>query len=151
MRRSLITQPPGDIQDMRNQLAAQPPSRARLRVLIVEDEALISLLIESTVRDLGHEAAACAHSVSDALSLVRRMTPSIDAAMLDVNLGGSLVFPVAEALSERGIPFAFLTGYGKGCVPAHYADVPVMQKPFSEDDLAVALETLQKKCSQRGH
>jgi CheY-like chemotaxis protein len=134
---------------MRDQLASKAPASAPLRVLIVEDEALISLMIESTVRDLGHEPAACAYSVSDALSVVGSMTPAIDAAMLDVNLGGCLVFPVAEALSERGIPFAFLTGYGTDGVPSRYADALIMQKPFSEDDLAVALDKLQSECAQR--
>jgi DNA-binding response OmpR family regulator len=134
---------------MRDQLATNAPAAAPLRVLIVEDEALISLMIESTVRDLGHEPAACAYSVSDALSVVGNMTPAIDAAMLDVNLGGCLVYPVAEALSQRGIPFAFLTGYGVDGVPSRYADVLIMQKPFSEDDLAFALDALQRECSHR--
>jgi CheY-like chemotaxis protein len=137
------------IADMSKQFSSQKSARAALRLLIVEDEALISMLIEHTVRELGHEPAACAHSVSAALNLVGEMPQTIDAAMLDVNLGGSLVFPVAEALSEKGIPFAFLTGYGAGGVPARYAEAPIMQKPFSEDDLASALSMLQQKCSQR--
>jgi CheY-like chemotaxis protein len=131
------------------QLPSQESTRSALRLLIVEDEALISMLIEQTVRELGHEPAAFAHSVPSALNLVDAMTPTIDAAMLDVNLGGSLVFPVAEALSERGIPFAFLTGYGAEGVPARYSEAPVMQKPFRDEDLALALDVLQQKCSHR--
>jgi DNA-binding response OmpR family regulator len=134
---------------MRNDPQASDNANARLRVLIVEDEALISMLIESTVRDLGHEAAGCAYSVSDALALMDETPDPIDAAMLDVNLGGKLVFPVAEVLSERGIPFAFLTGYGASGVPEQFAGALVMQKPFSEDDLAFALRNLQEKCSRR--
>jgi DNA-binding response OmpR family regulator len=128
---------------MRDKPTEQRPTHPPLRLLIVEDEALISMLIENTVRELGHEPAACAYNVRDALNFVDEMPERpIDAAMLDVNLGGSLVFPVAEALSERGVPFAFLTGYGTCCVPVRYSDALVMEKPFSEDDLAFALATL---------
>lgn len=116
-----------------------------LRLLIVEDESLISLLIETIVRDLGHEPAGCAYSVPDALTMLEDEDTAIDAAMLDVNLGGRLVFPVAEALEERKIPFAFLTGYGVHGVPARFSHVRVMQKPFTEEDLADAMSLLQKE------
>jgi CheY-like chemotaxis protein len=116
-----------------------------LRLLIVEDEILISLLIETTVRELGHEPVGCASSVPDALSLLDGGEDRIDAAMLDVNLGGLLVFPVAEALAERGIPFAFLTGYGAHGVPKRYSHAKVMQKPFTESDLAEAMARLQRE------
>lgn len=116
-----------------------------LRLLIVEDEMLVSLLIEMTVRELGHEPVGCAHSVPDALTILDRQEPEIDAAMLDVNLGGRLVFPVAEALAERKIPFAFLTGYGVHGVPPRFAHVRVMQKPFTENDLADAMCLLQRE------
>jgi CheY-like chemotaxis protein len=134
---------------MRNQAAAQHPGHPPLRVLIVEDEAMISLLIENMVRDLGHETAACVYSVGEALSVVDEKRGGIDVAMLDVNLGGCLVYPVAEALSERGIPFAFLTGYGLAGVPARYAGAPIMQKPVSEHDIAFALDRLRRECPRR--
>ena len=126
-------------------MRAKEDSLPPLRLLIVEDETLISLLIETTVRELGHEAAGCAYSVADALAILDASPHTIDAAMLDVNLGGRLVFPVAEALEERRIPFAFLTGYGAHGVPARYAHARVMQKPFTEDDLADAMTLLQRE------
>jgi CheY-like chemotaxis protein len=119
-----------------------------LRLLIVEDESLISLLIETIIRDLGHEPVGCAYSVPDALTMVDDEETPIDAAMLDVNLGGRLVFPVAEALAARKIPFAFLTGYGAHGVPQRFSHVRVMQKPFTEDDLAEAMMLLQKERAQ---
>jgi CheY-like chemotaxis protein len=128
---------------------AESDNTPPLRVLIVEDEMLISLLIEMTVRELGHEPVGCAHSVGDALSILDRQEPEIDAAMLDVNLGGRLVFPVAEALAERKIPFAFLTGYGAHGVPARFSHVRVMQKPFTEEDMADAMSLLQREVRGR--
>jgi two-component SAPR family response regulator len=113
-----------------------------LRLLIVEDEMLISLLIETMVRELGHEPVACVHSVPAALDVLSRN--AVDAAMLDVNIGGMRVFPVAEALQSRAIPFAFLTGYGAQAVPPRFSDIAVMQKPFTESDLADAITLLQR-------
>lgn len=132
---------------MRNQTTASDKKHPPLRVLVVEDEALISLLIESMLNDMGHETVDCAHSVQHALALLEPMTKPIDAAMLDINLGGTLVFPVAEALAARDIPFAFLTGYGANGVPKRFADATVIQKPFTEKDLAYAMDALQKQCS----
>jgi CheY-like chemotaxis protein len=120
-----------------------------LRILLVEDEALISLLIESMLSDLGHVTVDCAHSVQHALSLLDPVTKPFDAAMLDINLGGTLVFPVAEALAARDIPFAFLTGYGANGVPKRFADAAVIQKPFTEKDLAYAMDTLQRQHAEK--
>jgi CheY-like chemotaxis protein len=122
----------------------------RLRLLIVEDETLISMLIETTVRELGHEPVGCAFSVPEALSILDERDGTIDAAVLDVNLGGRLVYPVAEALSQRNIPFAFVTGYGAYGVPERFASVEVVQKPFTEEDLASACAILQQACLAEG-
>ena len=125
-------------------MGAFQDSVPRVRRLIVEDATLISLLIETTVRELGHEPVACAYSVPEALSVLDAREDSIDAAMLDVNLGGRLVYPVAEALEKRKIPFAFVTGYGTHGVPERFSSAAVMQKPFTEDDLASACAILQQ-------
>jgi CheY-like chemotaxis protein len=129
-------------------VGAEQQSLPPLRLLIVEDETLISLLIETTVRELGHEPVRCAFSVPEALSILDEDgdEPAIDAAMLDVNLGGRLVFPVAEALERRKIPFAFVTGYGAYGVPESYASATVVQKPFTEEDLASVCTSLQRAC-----
>jgi CheY-like chemotaxis protein len=113
-----------------------------LRLLIVEDEMLISLLIETVVRELGHEPVACAHSVPAALEALSRN--AVDGALLDVNIGGVLVFPVADALKARAIPFVFLTGYRAHAVPPRFSDNAVMQKPFNESDLGEAMTLLQR-------
>lgn len=116
-----------------------------LRVLIVEDEALISLMIETMLRDLGHEPAACVHSVPQALEFLKNSSVSADAALLDINLAGDAVYPVAEALAEMDIPFAFLTGYGAFGVPAEFSHAIVLHKPFSERDVSEAVESLQQQ------
>jgi CheY-like chemotaxis protein len=119
-----------------------------MRVLIVEDEALISILIENMVRALGHQPVACAYSVSSALALLEETAQLPDAALLDINVAGVPVFPVAEALRARGIPFAFVTGYGALGVPQQFSGATVIQKPFTETDIAFALDALQQELVQ---
>ena len=134
---------------MREQITASEEDPPPLRMLVVEDEALISLLIESMLYDMGCKTVDCAHSVPHALALLDPTTPSIDAAMLDINLGGTLVFPVAEALAARDIPFAFITGYGANGVPKRFAAATVIQKPFTEKDLAYAMDALRRQRSTK--
>jgi CheY-like chemotaxis protein len=110
-----------------------------LRVLVVEDEALVSMLLEDMLADHGCEVAATASRIGQALELVRDGGPEFDAAILDVNLGGEPIFPVAEALAERGLPFVFATGYGAGGLPEVWRARPTLQKPFSHDDVGKAL------------
>lgn len=108
-----------------------------LRVLVVEDEMLVSLLIEDILTDEGCTIVGPYHRFEGALVAARSET--IDVAVLDVNLAGIKVFPVAEALAERGIPFLFLSGYGQGVVPAAHPEWRVCSKPFRPDDLASML------------
>lgn len=110
-----------------------------LRVLIVEDEALVSMLLEDMLADHGCEVAASAGRVAQALALVADDGLAVDAAILDVNLGGEPIFPVADALAARGVPFAFATGYGAGGLPDGWRDRPTLQKPFSHEDVGRAL------------
>nr|WP_294546826.1 HWE histidine kinase domain-containing protein [uncultured Rhodopila sp.] len=111
---------------------AEPPAvprKSRPRVLIVEDSYLISLLLEQVLEDQGWELVGPATRVPAALALAQ--TERIDAALLDINLDGEMSWPVAMALRERGIPFAFSTGYGSAAdLPASLADVFVLKKPF---------------------
>lgn len=87
---------------------------AGARVLVVEDETIVSLLLEDMLVDLGCEVLGPAASVAKALRLIRTdALGAIDTAILDVNVAGEEVYPVAEALAERHVPFAFTTGYGK--------------------------------------
>ncbi len=105
----------------------------RFRVLVVEDEMLIGMLLEDMLADLGHAVVGVVPRVNEALAAVQR--EDFDLAILDVHLNGQAVFPVAEALSGRGIPFVFATGYGERGLPEEYRSRPILQKPFAKDDL----------------
>ena len=109
-----------------------------LRILIVEDEMTIALLLEEMVMDLGHEPAALAMRLPQALEIAE--TERLDLAILDVNLDGRMSFPVAEVLERRGVPFLFATGYGSGGIEDAYRDRVVIQKPFSLQELERAID-----------
>jgi DNA-binding response OmpR family regulator len=112
------------------------------RVLLVEDEALIALYIEETLTDAGYDVVGPADRLEAALDLAAN--EALDGAVLDVNLDGVAVWPLATLLRERGIPFIFLTGFGGGLSPpADCRDAPCVGKPFKED---VLLETLAGIC-----
>jgi DNA-binding response OmpR family regulator len=98
------------------------------RVLVVEDEAMLSLSLEDMLRDLGCVVAGTAARLDDALAMAR--TSEFDIALLDVNLGGKRVDPVAEALRERGTPIVYVTGYGKTAASGF-----VLEKPHNAADL----------------
>lgn len=116
------------------------PSFGRLNVLIVEDEAIISFLIEDVLRELGCKVVRNVACIEDALAALDEEAP--DVAVLDVNLDGVEVYPVAERLRARGIPFVFTTGYGVDGLAPDWADRPVVQKPFRSESLARALEAV---------
>lgn len=108
-----------------------------LRVLVVEDEALIAMLIEDALEELGCTLVAVAANLTDALDKAAAL--DIDVAILDVNLNGREVFPVAELLASCGLPFVFSTGYGAAGVPAAFAAAPVLGKPFEQADVGRTL------------
>lgn len=109
------------------------------RVLVVEDESMIRMLLEGMLTDLGHTVAAEAGGIDEAVALAKKET--FDVAVLDVNLNGHPVTPVVEILVERGVPFIFASGYGQRGVPEAYRAIPTLQKPFQADALARAIET----------
>lgn len=108
-----------------------------LRVLVVEDEMTIALLIEDMLHDLGHEVVGLAMRLGPAAELAR--AKAIDFAILDVNLDGRMSFAIAEILKSRGVPFAFATGYGPSGIDPRFADCPVIDKPFDIAALQAAL------------
>ena len=108
------------------------------RVLIVEDESLVAMLLETILEDMGCTPVGPAATVDEALRLAADAEP-IDAALLDVNVAGRQVFPVAEALRDRGVPFVFSTGYGEGGLPDEWRGLPTLQKPFTEAAVRDAL------------
>jgi CheY-like chemotaxis protein len=113
------------------------PQFAGLKVLIVEDEAIVSFLVEDMLRDLGFAVVWHATSVEEALTILGDRRP--DAAVLDVNLAGEMVFPVATHLATSRIPFIFATGYGRKGIPDAWNETPVIQKPFDIETLARGL------------
>jgi CheY-like chemotaxis protein len=108
------------------------------RILVVEDESLVAMLIEDSLIDIGCEIAGIASQVDEAMSKVSSL--EFDAAILDVNLNGAQTDPVANALIERGIPFIFATGYGAAGLPELLQSAPVLGKPFQRSDLERALK-----------
>jgi CheY-like chemotaxis protein len=108
-----------------------------LRLLLVEDESHVAMLIEDMLADMGCEVVASAARVSEALRLIE--ATDIDAAVLDVNVAGENVFPVAEKLRDRKIPFVFATGYGADGVREDFRTHPVVPKPFPQSQLRKAL------------
>ena len=110
------------------------------RVLIVEDESLVAMLLETILEDMGCTPVGPAATVDEALRMASDGEP-VDAALLDVNVAGRQVFPVAEALRDRGVPFVFSTGYGEGGLPDEWRGQPTLQKPFTEVAVRDALMT----------
>lgn len=110
------------------------------RILIVEDEMLVAMLIEDLVADLGHDVVGPAMRLEAALDVARH--EDLDFAILDINLAGKQSFPVADTLRGRGIPFMFATGYGAAGLTEAYRDCPVVQKPFEARELAEMLAAL---------
>jgi len=108
------------------------------RVLIVEDESLVAMLLETILEDMGCTPVGPAANIDDGLRLAMEETP-LDAALLDVNVAGRQVFPVAEALKARGVPFIFSTGYGESGLPDEWRGQPTIQKPFTEAAVRDAL------------
>ena len=106
------------------------------RILVVEDEALIAVMVEDMLMELGSAVAGPAASIAEALKLAR--AEAIDAAVLDVNVRGERIDPVAEVLFARGIPVLFATGYG-GAQLAEGAQAAVIDKPYTLEKLATGL------------
>jgi len=110
------------------------------RVLVVEDEMLVLMMIEDMLADLGCESVSTAATVDQALALIDAHV--FDAAMLDMNLKGSKSHPVADALAARGVPFVFSTGYSAHAMREGYRDRPMLKKPFQHEELAAILTRL---------
>jgi len=106
------------------------------RVLIVEDESLVAMLLETILEDMGCVPVGPASNIDDGMAMV---AADLDAALLDVNVAGRQVFPVAQALKDLGVPFVFSTGYGEGGLPDEWRGQATLQKPFTEAAVRDAL------------
>lgn len=111
------------------------------QILIVEDEILIAMDLEDMVAEMGGRAIASAHTIETAMKMAESI--EVDAAILDVDVAGQLVFPVADVLAARGIPFLFNTGHSaEDALRARYASAPICRKPTLPRQLKKALQTL---------
>jgi CheY-like chemotaxis protein len=113
---------------------------AAARLLVVEDEYLIRTLLEDMLGDLGYTVTAAVGTLAEARELATR--GDFDAAVLDVNVDGHEIFPVAEILAARGLPFVFVSGYGEGSLPPNFRGRPALQKPFQAERLKETLAGL---------
>jgi CheY-like chemotaxis protein len=112
----------------------------RRRVLLVEDETIIAMMMEDMLAELGYDVAETAGQIESA----RRAAEggAFDLAILDVNLGGDSTYPIAEILQSRRIPFVFSTGYDSEGVEPRYAETPRLQKPFEYEDLRAVMSRI---------
>jgi PAS domain S-box-containing protein len=113
--------------------AAEPTMAHCRRVLLVEDEALVAMMIQECLTEYGHSVVGPIGRAAEALAAAKQ--GEFDAAILDINLSDGMAYPVAEILSQRGVPFAFVTGYEADTVDERFSKVPVLQKPIERQML----------------
>src|ERR1700722_4404011 len=109
-----------------------------LRVFVVEDEPMIRIMVTDMLEELGYRVVAEAGDVEEAAKRAR--SADFDLAILDVNVRGKLITPVAELIRARGRPIIFATGYGSDGVPEEFRDLPALQKPFQLETLAALID-----------
>jgi DNA-binding response OmpR family regulator len=110
------------------------------RILVVEDETLVAMLVEDALQEAGYGVIGPARTVSEAMTLLEGERPH--AVVLDLNLAGESSGGVADLLAARGIPFVVATGYGAAGVPAQHRNAPVLPKPYDPADLTAAVARL---------
>ena len=124
-------------------MMAAPHALAGRKILIVEDEAMVAVMIEDMLEALGCVVVDVAGAVRAGLAVADDEQIVLDGAVLDVNLGGGeKVFPVAMRLAARGVPFIFSTGYGAQGIETPFAQAPVLAKPYASAELEEALTSV---------
>lgn len=108
-----------------------------LRILVVEDEMIIALFLDDFLTELGHEVVGPASRVGRAMHLVE--TEAFDLALLDINVAGEEIYPVAAELKARGVPFIFLSGYGARGLRGDWAGSSMLEKPFVPEALKTSI------------
>jgi len=111
-------------------------------VFLVEDEVMIRMMVADMLEELGYRIAAQAGEISEAIRLAQ--STDFDLAILDVNVNGKVISPVADLIKARNRPFIFATGYGSSGLPEEYRDRPSLQKPFQIETLARVIESTLK-------
>ena len=114
-------------------------------VFLVEDEVMIRMMVADMLEELGHSVAAEAGEIGEAVRLVQ--STEFDLAILDVNVNGKVISPVAELINARNIPFVFATGYGSSGLPEEYRDRPALQKPFQVETLGRIIDVALKRAT----
>jgi CheY-like chemotaxis protein len=118
---------------------AAPRALTGLKVFAVEDESLVAMQLEDMLYDFGCEVVGVAMRFNRALEMADAL-PQVDFAVLDVNIGGDKVYPVAERLRARGVPIVFATGYGRAGVDAEWHGCQIVQKPYTAKELATHIQ-----------
>jgi CheY-like chemotaxis protein len=116
-------------------IATRPPGGS---VFLVEDEVMIRMMVADMLEELGYSVAAEAGEINEAMKLAQ--STEFDLAILDVNVNGKVISPVAQLIQARNRPFIFATGYGSSGLPEEYRDRPALQKPFQLETLARMIE-----------
>jgi CheY-like chemotaxis protein len=111
-------------------------------VFLVEDEVMIRMMVADMLEELGFSIAAEAGEINEAIRLAQ--SAEFDFAILDVNVNGKVISPVADLISARNRPFIFATGYGSSGLPEEYRDRPALQKPFQIEALARVIDNTLK-------
>jgi CheY-like chemotaxis protein len=120
--------------------ATGPSSSEQKRVLLVEDETLVAMMMGEMLIDLGYAVVGPMNDKESALAAAQQ--GGVDCAILDLNLDGFASYPIADELAARAIPFLFLTGYDKEAIDRRYASVPLLQKPVDEQSLRQSIAAL---------
>jgi CheY-like chemotaxis protein len=118
-------------------------TRAGGSVFLVEDEVMIRMMVADMLEELGYSVAAEAGEINEAIRLAQ--SAQFDLAILDVNVNGKVISPVAELIDSRNIPFVFATGYGSSGLPEEYRDRPALQKPFQVETLGRIIDVALKR------
>ena len=124
---------------MQGTVKAGSPRRS---ILLVEDEVMIRMMVADMLEELGYTIAGEAGDIDEAIRLVQ--ATDFDLAILDVNVNGKVISPVAEAVQLRNRPFVFATGYGAQGLPEKFRDRPALEKPFQMETLARVIENALK-------
>jgi DNA-binding response OmpR family regulator len=117
---------------------AEPAPTKPRRILVVEDEMMIAMMLEDMLADLGHHVVGVAPNLKTALVMADDL--AFDMAILDINLAGDRSFPVAQRLQAKGVPFMFATGYGTLGLEDPFRDTRTLKKPFQMSELAEAVD-----------
>ena len=124
-------------------------TNSKPRILVVEDELMVAMALEMVLADAGYDVVGPIGRMEQALETAAQ--ENVDFALLDVNVRGEEVFPVANILADRGVPFTFLTGYDRSSLPAALAEAQILSKPFKARELLAAVNAMVSSARHPHH